>query len=29
MDDEKILIVDDELQDHFKVFSIEQVYENV
>lgn len=29
MDNEKILIVDDELQDHFKVFSIEQVYENV
>ena len=29
MDNEKILVVDDELQDHFKVFSIEQVYENV
>ena len=29
MDNEKILVVDDELQDQFKVFSIEQIYENV
>ena len=29
MDNEKILVVDDELQDHYKVFSIEQIYENV